>query len=230
MRRLRNLLVPVGLAVAGLAIVTLMPATEAAFSNTTANPASNFAAVATFPHALFLHNDPSPPVGDTTSQLRLPLDSTAPTGTILRNYDSERDAAPGLVVYKGNDGLAEANPTKFQRWRHVTASAFTIDGDVTLHLWTAMQDFDPAKRGAIIIGLLDCDSGGASCSLIASTTFTETPWPSSWEERSIDLGTLSYVVSAGRALVIHVGTDSLSDDDLWFAYDTNSFDSRLEFS
>jgi hypothetical protein len=228
-QRLQGIALAVGVTGVVLSIATVMPATQASFADTTTNAGNSFAAAAAFAQTFYLHNNPSPPTANTTSQLNLPLDTLLPTATILRNYDTDRDIGPGLAIDKGN-GLSETDPRKYQRWRHVIASALTINGNATLHLWTATQDFATGQEGAIVVGLYDCNSAGASCSLITSTTFHDSTWPSAWEEKQIALGTVSHTVASGRSLVIHVATVNPSDNDLWFAYDTTTYNSRLRIN
>ncbi len=48
----------------------------------------------------FMHNNPTPPTGDTSSQVSLPLNTTSPIAT-LYNYDQDRDAFAGLLIAKG---------------------------------------------------------------------------------------------------------------------------------
>lgn len=228
-QRLQGIALAVGVTGAVLAIATVLPATQAAFIDTTANAGNSFAAASAFAQTFYLHNNPSPPVANTASQTNLPFDTLLPTATVLRNYDTDRDTGPGLAIDKGN-GLSETDPRKYQRWRHVTASAMTINGNATLHLWTATQDFATGQEGAIVVGLYDCNSAGASCSLITSTTFNDSTWPSAWEEKQIALGAVSHTITSGRSLVIHVATVNPSDNDLWFAYDTTTYNTRLRIN
>ena len=47
------------------------------------------------PGPLHLHNNPTPPTGDTTMQHPLPMDADTPTATTLFNYDTDHDAFAG---------------------------------------------------------------------------------------------------------------------------------------
>jgi hypothetical protein len=106
----------------------------------------------------YLHNNPTPPMGDTMSQATLPMDSELPTASVLYNYDSDRDASPGLVIAKGGSGPYESDPTKYQAWRTpVFSGAVVIQGDAMVKLWSAMKDFDDTKGGAVTVYLLDFD-------------------------------------------------------------------------
>jgi hypothetical protein len=65
---------------------------------------------------LYLHHNPTPPVGDTSSQADLPLSYTVPTQTTLYNYDTDNDAEPGRMIIKGGS-VGETDLAKYQNWR-----------------------------------------------------------------------------------------------------------------
>lgn len=177
--------------------------------------------------AYFLHNDPTPPSGDTSSQLQLPLNQDPPTESTLHNYDNDRDAFPGLLLQKGT-GLTETDPNKYQTWRTgPSAKGFSISGTVTVRIWTAMKDFAPGKAGVLTAGIYDCNASDTSCSLVASGTTSLDPWPSAWSEVSIDLGSVSYAFRSSRRMMLKVAVLDTSDDDLWLAYDTTTYNSCL---
>lgn len=176
----------------------------------------------------YLHNNPTPPTGGTTSQDLLPLDTATPTATTLYNYDTERDAFAGLVVAKGA-GLGDTSSTKFQRWMHVPATDLTLSTTARLTISSAMKDFSSGKFATVEAGLYDCTTAGTSCSLLASGATALNPWPATWQEVSIDFGTINHTITAGRALVVKLVVDGSSQDDLWFAYDTTTHQARLEF-
>ncbi|MCP3934560.1 MAG: hypothetical protein GY708_04215 [Actinomycetia bacterium] len=183
---------------------------------------------ATLIGVLYLHNNPSPPTGGTSSQGLLPLDTNAPTATSLYNYDTDRDAFAGLVIAKGS-GLGETEATKIQRWMYIAAGGLDLSTAPQLTISTAMKDFSSGKNATAEAGLYDCTAAGASCTLLASDTVTSNPWPSSWQDITFTFGTLSHTISAGRALVIKLVVDGNSDDNLWFAYDTTSYQARIDF-
>ena len=66
---------------------------------------------------LYLHNYPTPPVGDTDAQADLPLSYTIPTATVLYNYDADNDAFPGRTVKKDSADVTQTDLTKYQNWR-----------------------------------------------------------------------------------------------------------------
>jgi hypothetical protein len=219
-----------GVAVAVAAILG-MPHTDAAFSDVTASTGNGFASGGSFGGVtLYLQNNPSPPVGDTTAQKPLPLGATTPTATTLYNYDVGRDAFPGLLLAQGV-GLDDPDSSKHQRWHHAVGSPLSLSGTATVTLWTAAQEFKPGQPAGVMAGLYDCDSGGTSCSALATNGLKLDPWPASWQELSLDLGAVNHTISAGRILAVRVAViDSTSTVDVMFAYDTTAYPSRLTVS
>jgi len=89
---------------------------------------------------LYLHNNPTPPEGDTESHDILPMDPDQPRAPVLYNYDVDRDASPGPLIAKGGSAPHESDPTKYQAWLTPAFPAATVvEGDVTVKLWSAMK-------------------------------------------------------------------------------------------
>lgn len=121
-----------------------------------------------------LHNNPSPPVGDTSSQHPLPMDETTPTATTLYNYDTDRDSAEGLLVQKNNQPCTETDPVKYQNWRTSPLAAdYHIDGAVEFNIWPAMKDYATDKIGVFTVCIRD--KNGGIYTDIVSTTVTLDP-------------------------------------------------------
>ena len=112
-------------AVLGLvALLLVVPPRNAAFTASSVNAANSFAVATTFDGStLYLHNNPTPPIGNTTMQDLLPLDATTPTATLLYNYATDVDSDPGRTIEEGT--VLSAEP----------GSASSNDGD-TYHQQT----------------------------------------------------------------------------------------------
>ena len=114
----------------------------------------------------FLHNDPTPPVGDTSSHSVLPMGGVGPSATgDLPDYDTDRDACTGLSIVQGGIGTGETDSTKFQDWRTSTLSSpMAITGDVTIDFYSALRKTDCAfvldKAGEVTMFLRDHDGSG----------------------------------------------------------------------
>jgi hypothetical protein len=157
------------------------------------------------------------------------MDSTNPTASVLYNYDTDRDAFPGLLIAKGGSGPEEDDPTKYQAWRtSVLDTAMVIQGNATISLWSGTKDFDETKRGAVTVYLRDFD--GSDYVEVGGTTFSDATWQggsTSWVLKTFQLSIGSYTLAPGHSLELKVIVESSSDDDMWFAYDTNDRKSRV---
>lgn len=176
----------------------------------------------------YLHNNPTPPVGDTNSQAVLPMDWTYPTAGVLYNYDQDRDGDPGLLLSKSS-GLSETDPAKHQIWSRSLTEPLQLQGQAFLTVWSSIKGFDTSKRGVVLAALLDCDAGGSGCVTIASGSLDVTPWNTgpTWVSRTIDLGSVNYTIAASRTLRVKLVVGPDAGDDMWFAYDTSSYPSQL---
>ena len=157
------------------------------------------------------------------------MDPVMPTVPDLYNYDTDRDAFAGLLIAKGGSGANEADPTKHQHWRTLAfPAAVTIEGTATLKLWSATKDFDTAKGGAISVYLRDCV--GASCVGLTGSTLSDPNWQrgsSSWILETLTLSVGTRTIAAGHSLELAVVVEASSAADMWFAYDTNNYRSRV---
>ena len=171
-------------------------------------------------HVYYLHNNPTPPVGDTSSQADLPLDTTVPTAFTHLNYDSDRDSSEGLVVGKGGSGPTESNLTRYQNWlTGAFVSNFLIQGDVEVRLWSAIKGFDLAKTGNVTVYLREYN--GATYGEIANATLLDTDWQkgvNNFVEAIITVPSVNYTIASGNFLEVKVIVGSGAADDMWFAY------------
>jgi hypothetical protein len=177
---------------------------------------------------LYLHNNPTPPIGDTTSHAILTMGPSAPSATTLHNYDTDHDSDPGIVIKRGNSGLNETDPAQYQTWR---SSAFSSDvtllDSVTVTLWTAMKDFDPTKQGSILVYLRDAN--GSTYTTMGVATVTRDGAATTWQQLSVSFSKAGYKIAAGHQLELKITVSStLSEDDVWFAYDTTAYPARIE--
>ena len=156
------------------------------------------------------------------------MDLTDPSADTLYNYDTDRDAFPGLLIAKGGGGADEADPTKYQAWRTPALPAdLIVQGDLTLKLWSGMKDFEGNNRGAITVYLRDFDGSGYV--EVGSSTLTDAPWQGgspSWMLKTLTFSAGPYLVAAGHSLELKIIVQDSSDDDMWFAYDTSPSKSR----
>lgn len=100
---------------------------------------------------------------------------------------------------------------------------------VTVTLWTAMKDFEPGKQGSVVIYLRDFS--GISYETIATVFVTRQDWlngASTWQPLSVTMTVAGRALAAGHHLELKIVVSEQSEDDLWFAYDTATYTSRID--
>ncbi len=163
----------------------------------------------------------------TISSAVLPLDSPLGSGA-LANYDVDRDGAPGLLLQKGG-GPGETDSVKVQRWWLDLPAGAHLDGRPVLRHWAAVKDFDQAKTGGLEARLYDCATARSDCRLLASgrASVRQASFGAGFGAVAITLGSVDRQVAAGRGVVLELTVPSSSDDDMWLAFGTQTYDSRL---
>ena len=68
---------------------------------------------------LYLHNNPTPPTGDTNAQADLPLNYVIPSATVLYDYDADLGghAGPGRLIELSGGSADESNLDDYQNWQ-----------------------------------------------------------------------------------------------------------------
>ena len=103
----------------------------------------------------YLHNDPTPPVGDTASHAVLSLDGNAPTAT-QDTYDTDRSNDPELEIRKTAKGIEETAPRKHQVWRTAPlAEGFVIEEDTYFSFFAATANFNQGLGGEVTVFVRD---------------------------------------------------------------------------
>ena len=65
---------------------------------------------------------------------------------------------------------------------------------------------------------------------IGQGTLSEADWQegtSTWVQKTISIPGVNWTVSAGKELEVKIIVNGVAGDDMWFAYDTMSFDTRI---
>jgi len=171
---------------------------------------------------LYLHNRPTPPVGNTTAQFALALDATVPTAGSLNNYDTDCDLLAGRLIQSGGGLSSEATLCDYANWQTAAYAADrALNGTITLRIYAAktglatnttliafLRDFNPSTSGY-------ADLGSQS---VLVNTLTQTMFTLAWS--------LNTTIPAGHKLELKiVATGTLTNAIL--AYDTSGQQSRL---
>jgi hypothetical protein len=148
---------------------------------------------------------------------------TPPPGGALPNFDPGRDSFPGLLIQKGG-GSGQTDPTKYQEWRF-DASNKTLSVK-SFRIWAAPKDFDEDKTVRFAAYVMECKP---SCSVLDSASAKiEEEEGSDWKAIDLPLTVPARSFASGSHLVVKVTVEENSDDDMWFAYGTSSFDAHLQ--
>jgi len=152
------------------------------------------------------------------------MDPALPAVPVLYNYDVDRDGSPGLVIARGASGPDEGDDAKHQHWiAPPFAGAVVIQGDAKVHLWSAVKDFNGGLVGVVTVYVRDCD--GRTCVELGSDTAAKSG--SGWMQLTFSISIGTYTLAPGHSLELVVVVDASSGDDMWFAYDTGPYRSRL---
>ena len=179
----------------------------------------------------YLHNNPTPPTGNTVAQANLLMNTTTPTATTLFNYDTNLDSAAGRRIQRGGSGAGETTLARYQNWRGPTAGLFgqNINGTVTVEFWSAMPGFAQGAAGQVRVFLRDVDSVTGIALEIANTTISAADWQagaSGWVKRSGSFS-VNHLLLVGHRLEVKLLVGAGADDDMLFAYDTTLYRSRV---
>jgi hypothetical protein len=179
----------------------------------------------------YLHNNPTPVTGNTNAQANLILNQVAPpeTATTLFNYDANRDSFAGRLVNKGG-AATETDLAKYQNWLSDALSTnLTINGQVKVKFWSAMKDFSLGKAGSVTVFLNEVN--GATTTTLCQGTLSQAAWQAgaaTWVEKELTFNCANKTLLAGRQLEVKIVVDGNAGDDMWFAYDTVQYQTRVE--
>ena len=104
-------------------------------------------------------------------------------------------------------------------------------GSAQVRMSVGTKDFDKSKDGEFDVDVSACTTDLITCTSLGSTTASfNQPGSGSFafvvQSFSLSGGT----TSSRPVLRVAIATTTSSDEDLWFAYDTTWYDSRIVFS
>jgi hypothetical protein len=157
--------------------------------------------------------------GDAVSQPILDLiAAAAPRNATLPNYDTDRNADPGLTLIASPADLRSSDPAARQVWR-LPADLTAVPATASLTLWVAPVAAAPGDELRIRAGLFDCDEDRVRCVLLVRDTLI-VPATGGFVPLVFDLspGTAT-PLAPGRRAELRVAVPMASDADVWIAYD-----------
>jgi len=175
----------------------------------------------------YLHDDPSPPAGDTTAGDPLAMDATTPTGATLYNYDTDCDARPGRSIDRGTGQVNEDAACRFATWRsEPLAAPRTLDGTATLVVY-ARKQFSGGPNPRLVAFLRIVDPAGPMWTELGGASLAVNTNPKqAWSHRTFTWTLAGVTVPAGAQVEVKIvatgGTPNLE-----IAYDTTGQPSSL---
>lgn len=167
--------------------------------------------------------------GDQASQPLLDLaGDRPPQNAVVPNFDTDRNADPGLTIIGSPGTMRTSDPAGVQVWRF-PESFTTIDGTVALDLWVAPVGAPTPGQFRVRAGFFDCDLARTSCTRIVRDTLTLDGVDGVFAPVTFDLtiGADPYVAGPGRRLELRYATLNGSSNDSWIAYDSADAPARL---
>jgi hypothetical protein len=155
------------------------------------------------------------------------LSDSQPTSSSVRNFDWLRNDDPGVTLRPGGSWNTSSS-TRYQEF-FLSVDGVHLSGGGSLTVWSAVADFEPDTTGALEAYLLDCNSWGGSCSLLATGSLSDDSWNAAdqWSERTISFPAVDHAFGSGRMLKVRIVAGASAEDDMWIAYDSVSTPSSL---
>jgi hypothetical protein len=161
-----------------------------------------------------------------SSQLTTPMTAAAPTEGAT---DWDRDGHPGLTIKSSDLRATEPDTHKFQTWSYsVPAGGLSLHGPMSLSVWSSPR-FRKGQDVDYSAWVYDCDDHGSTCRLLTSVVKVHVKkWSTTttWERRTVPLGTVSTSLAAGRTLRVRL---AFGKSDIWLPLD-QAHPSSLTFS
>jgi hypothetical protein len=179
----------------------------------------------------YLHNNPTPPDGDTIAQADLPLTTAEPTATVLPNYATDLDGNTGVTgrfIDITSSGLAELDLQKHQTWlTQPVTSDLIISGGASLSIWARMKS--PNKNLQLRAFLSECD-GSLTCTHFATGDMEVVVGASDtqFQEVMLVFDDVSATIDDGNQLMLRIVAMDVADaDQAYLAYDTLDYAAQL---
>lgn len=151
----------------------------------------------------YLHNNPTPPTGDTDAQANLHMDEVQPTATNLYNYDQNYDSNVGRRIEESEGGPDGLELKEYQNWQtEPYGSDIHLQGTVIVNLLVAPDGFNYDNEGEFTVYLRDYDPASGTYTEIANATYQvdENQWVQPWHSTAPE-GKYEIHASAGGTQV-----------------------------
>lgn len=194
--------------------------------------------------SLYLHHNPSPPVGNTKAQNEIPMNITAPTATTLYKY-STNYYNPTAPVYPGRylervattPAADENTASRMVNWVYQVPTGTLFEGNGSIRLWVAARDqrCDRAISLRFYIRRKNAaNSNNAGSTTLLSQLNATVPAPGGVAPCAFTQVNVPFTLASPGTTIptnnwieLKVVVNSTSADHALLAYDTTSYPSRL---
>lgn len=178
------------------------------------------------PTTWYLHNDPTPPTGNTPARALLAMDANAPAASTLYNYDTDCDKRAGRAVDPGSGSVDEAAACSVATWQSAPlAQARTMSGTATLAIW-ARKSRSGGANPTLRAYLRVLDPTGAYTELGSANGTVVPNARQAWARLTLTWTLTGVSVPAGSIVEVKVVTlGGTRDPEI--AYDTTAYPSAL---
>ncbi|CAN5629046.1 hypothetical protein BH20ACT21_BH20ACT21_11720 [soil metagenome] len=193
--------------------------------------------------ALYLHQNPSPPVADTTAQTQIPMNTTppAPTATTLYRYSTDIAAAgtyPGRYLERQATTPAadENTASRMVNWVYQVPISTTFEGAGSIRLWVAARDQRCDRSISLRFYIRHRsnpnNNNGVAIPTLPSTLDATVPAPGgvapcAFTQVDVPFTVPATTIPTNGLIELKVVVNSTSADHALIAYDTTSYPSRL---
>jgi hypothetical protein len=138
-----------------------------------------------------------------------------PAATPVPDYDG--DLKPGLTIKASDGDENNSDPAEWQEWEDTGASSLSLNGPVTLQLWSTIDLLALGREGQAHVYLYDCAASGGGCVKIAENSVYASNWNGlipDWVYHEVAVGSVTRTLPASRRLHVRL---LFEYNDLWVA-------------
>lgn len=178
---------------------------------------------------LYLHNNPSPPNGDTFIQTNLPMDTNFPISREMYNYAADKHSKPGAVGrYIQAAETKETAIDKLLVWR---SPQFTANRQMTgvaeLTIYVLLEAHEKGAR--VKARLAECTNSMVCQEFTVATSVAIVSWAGQWNEMKVTFTNINRLIDQGNRvhLFVQLDKDVPNSDPGLLGYDASFFEAKL---
>ena len=217
----------------------MMLTAESGANNAVTHSAEDTVEIGVVGLTLTLHNNPTPPVGNTTAQANMTMDISPGSSPTLylysTNHYSGGSAKPGRFVDKRNNPAHdESNPKFMVNWVHQVPQNTLFNGTAQIKVWVAAKDLTCDKTLHIRAFLRRKDSAttNAGTQLGSVDAIILPPGgsgPCEFRQQTLTIALTNVTVETNKWVELKITNHDISNSDAaLIAYDTLTYNSTLK--